>query len=89
MEHQASTQRLFFARDPLGRRSLLIHKPNSHSPYFLLTSVSVGSHPSYELEELSTDVICCLDIRQLCETSDVNHYCRLPLMLSNRSLDSE
>ncbi|KAI0271497.1 asparagine synthase-domain-containing protein [Gloeopeniophorella convolvens] len=56
------SKRLFFARDPLGRRSLLIHKPSYTLPYMLLASVSVGANPSYDLAELSTEFIYCLDL---------------------------
>ncbi|KAF8640378.1 hypothetical protein AX17_000048 [Amanita inopinata Kibby_2008] len=62
--HKAS-QKLYFARDPLGRRSLLIHRPTSSHPYLLLVSVSVGIDTRYSLEELSTDHIFCLDTQAL------------------------
>ncbi|KAJ3545305.1 hypothetical protein NM688_g5640 [Phlebia brevispora] len=58
-------RRIFFARDPLGRRSLLIHKPSSKSPRFLLASVSVGLNPAYSLEELSTEYIYSLEVESL------------------------
>ncbi|RDB28658.1 Asparagine synthetase domain-containing protein 1 [Hypsizygus marmoreus] len=61
--YQASSQRLFFARDPLGRRSLLIHKYTPASPYLLLASVSAGVDSRYEFEELSTQDIYCIDFR--------------------------
>ncbi|KZT06790.1 uncharacterized protein LAESUDRAFT_699630 [Laetiporus sulphureus 93-53] len=63
--YQHSARRLFFARDPLGRRSLLIHRPMAENPYFLLCSVSIGSHSGYTLEELSTHCIYVLDIARL------------------------
>ncbi|KAJ7706449.1 asparagine synthase-domain-containing protein [Mycena rosella] len=63
--YHAASQRVFFARDPLGRRSLLIHEPSVGNPYFLLASVSVGSDPSCEFQELSTEYIYCLDLRNL------------------------
>ncbi|PCH33476.1 hypothetical protein WOLCODRAFT_160094 [Wolfiporia cocos MD-104 SS10] len=63
--YQRALQRLYFARDPLGRRSLLIHRPTTASPNFLATSVSIGPHVDYDLEELLTDGICCIDIGQL------------------------
>lgn len=70
--HRAS-QRLYFARDPLGRRSLLVHTPTPTAPYLLLTSVSAGASPAYALEELDTDYIYCLDIRKLTfDTVDTN-----------------
>jgi len=59
--HHSST-RLYFARDPLGRRSLLVHYPSSTDPYFLLTSVSVGSRLEYALDELSTEYIYSIDV---------------------------
>ncbi|KDQ63848.1 hypothetical protein JAAARDRAFT_203227 [Jaapia argillacea MUCL 33604] len=60
--YQHAAQRILFARDPLGRRSLLVHKPTETRPYFLLMSASVGNHPSYELQELPTDSIFCLEL---------------------------
>ncbi|KAJ7357107.1 asparagine synthase-domain-containing protein [Mycena albidolilacea] len=63
--YHAASQRVFFARDPLGRRSLLIHKPSTRNPYFLLASVSVGLDPSYDFQELSTEYIYCLELRDL------------------------
>ncbi|KAG6831260.1 hypothetical protein H0H92_011770 [Tricholoma furcatifolium] len=61
--YQSSSRRLFFGRDPLGRRSLLIHKPTSSSPYILLASVSAGIDAGYEFEELPTESIFCLDLQ--------------------------
>ncbi|KAK2461753.1 hypothetical protein APHAL10511_006216 [Amanita phalloides] len=58
--HKAS-QKLFFARDPLGRRSLLIHRPKFSLPFFLLASVSAGADCSHALEELDTDHVYGLD----------------------------
>ncbi|KAH7920081.1 hypothetical protein BV22DRAFT_1074525 [Leucogyrophana mollusca] len=63
--YHGTSKRLYFARDPLGRRSLLVHKPSQAHPYFLLTSVSIGENSQYDLEELSTDCIFCLDIGRL------------------------
>ncbi|KIL70625.1 hypothetical protein M378DRAFT_183249 [Amanita muscaria Koide BX008] len=68
-----ASQRLYFARDPLGRRSLLVHMPTPTAPYLLLTSVSAGASPAYALEELDTDYIYCLDIQNLTfDTVDTN-----------------
>ncbi|KAI0067903.1 hypothetical protein BV25DRAFT_1911767 [Artomyces pyxidatus] len=60
--HHAS-RKLFFARDPLGRRSLLMHSPSPENPYFILASVTVGKHSGYELSELSTECIHVLDLK--------------------------
>ena len=56
---------MYFARDPLGRRSLLIHKPSLINPTFLLASVSAGDDDAYDFEELSTDKIFVLDLDTL------------------------
>ncbi|KAF7789879.1 hypothetical protein EIP86_000827 [Pleurotus ostreatoroseus] len=64
-------QKLFFARDPLGRRSLLIHTPSADSPRFLLASVSVGASSIYSVEELPTQHIYCLDIDRLAQLPDL------------------
>ncbi|KAF9243921.1 asparagine synthase-domain-containing protein [Melanogaster broomeanus] len=74
---------LYFARDPLGRRSLLIHKPTFINPFFLLASVSAGDDPAYEFEELSTDGIFALDLTALCESDDV---CNLILALCGTTI---
>ncbi|KAF9457110.1 asparagine synthase-domain-containing protein [Collybia nuda] len=58
---EISSRCLFFGRDPLGRRSLLIHRYTSSLPYFLLTSVSAGLNSCYEFEEINTDYIYCMD----------------------------
>ncbi|KAJ7130103.1 asparagine synthase-domain-containing protein [Mycena crocata] len=69
--YHATSQRLFFARDPLGRRSLLIHKPSIRNPHFLLASVSIGPDPSCEFQELSTENIYCLELRQLLNGDEI------------------
>ncbi|EPQ60903.1 hypothetical protein GLOTRDRAFT_113412 [Gloeophyllum trabeum ATCC 11539] len=62
--YQHASCRVFFARDPLGRRSLLIHRLNERNPHFLLTSVSIGPHPMYQVEELDTTTISFLELRE-------------------------
>ncbi|KAH9947984.1 asparagine synthase-domain-containing protein [Amylocystis lapponica] len=69
--YHCHSQRIYFARDPLGRRSLLIHRPTPVNPYFLLASVSVGSHPGYAFEELSTDCIYSLDVSKLFSSTNI------------------
>ncbi|EPT04161.1 hypothetical protein FOMPIDRAFT_1027956 [Fomitopsis schrenkii] len=63
--YQHSTRTLHFGRDPLGRRSLLLHRPTKENPYFLLTSVSAGSNVGYDLEELSTENLYTIDVASL------------------------
>ena len=75
---QHASRRLFFARDPLGRRSLLIHKPSSTNSYFLLASVSIGKRPEYDLTEVSTECVYVLDLKLLGESQDVRpHPCTI------------
>ncbi|GAW09326.1 asparagine synthetase domain-containing protein 1 [Lentinula edodes] len=69
--YSATAQKLFFSRDPLGRRSLLIHRPSATNPYFLLASVSAGPDPGYSFEELDTGHIHCLDIATLNKANDI------------------
>ncbi|KAE9410848.1 hypothetical protein BT96DRAFT_983532 [Gymnopus androsaceus JB14] len=69
--YNATVQKLFFARDPLGRRSLLIHRPSTANPYFILASVSAGSDSGYSFEELDTTNILCLDVGLLNESKDI------------------
>ncbi|KAH9898590.1 asparagine synthase-domain-containing protein [Cubamyces lactineus] len=66
--YQRATQKLYFARDPLGRRSLLVHHPDETRPYFLLSSVSAGLHDGYNLEEVSTENIYAIDLKILAST---------------------
>ncbi|THU94866.1 hypothetical protein K435DRAFT_966719 [Dendrothele bispora CBS 962.96] len=69
--YHAASQKLFFARDPLGRRSLLISKPSSRNPYFLLASVSSGNDPRYDFEEVATGSIHVVDFSRLKNYTDV------------------
>ncbi|KAI6136811.1 asparagine synthase-domain-containing protein [Pisolithus sp. B1] len=73
--YDSSSEKLYFARDPLGRRSLLIHKPSPSFPYLLLSSVSAGNHPAYQFEELPTEGIFCLDVGLIRRSSDGLDYC--------------
>lgn len=61
---------MFFGRDPLGRRSLLIHKPTHLAPYILLASVAARSTSQHRFEELSTTSLYCFDLSISCATSD-------------------
>ncbi|GJE85961.1 asparagine synthetase domain-containing protein [Phanerochaete sordida] len=63
--YSASMRKLFFGRDPLGRRSLLIHKPTAASPRLVLASVSVGPSSEYSLDELPTDTFFFVDLPSL------------------------
>lgn len=54
---QNRTKTLYFARDPLGRRSLLIHAPSRNEPTLYLASVSCGFKKDLEFDELSTEGI--------------------------------
>ncbi|KAL5518997.1 hypothetical protein ACEPAH_680 [Sanghuangporus vaninii] len=48
------SKRIYFGRDPLGRRSLLIHRPTSQKPYLIVASVSAGANSFYDFEEIDT-----------------------------------
>ncbi|CAE6469431.1 unnamed protein product [Rhizoctonia solani] len=52
---------LYFARDPLGQRSLLLHLPTPSEPIFLLCSAS--SHRGINYEEISTDGIYSISLK--------------------------
>ena len=61
---EASTDRIYFARDPLGRRSLLFHLPTPDSPSFLLASTAPGGDSLLrEWTEVATDAVHCIDLR--------------------------
>jgi asparagine synthetase B (glutamine-hydrolysing) len=56
--YQALNHRVYFARDPLGRRSLLMHRPTPVSPSLFLTSNAPSvNHPLNEWEEVPCDSI--------------------------------
>lgn len=59
---QHSTRRLFYARDPLGRRSLLLHFPTPDYPYLVLTSSNNAPNYGWSFEEISADRIHILDL---------------------------
>lgn len=42
-----------------------MHYPGEIRPYFLLSSVSVGMHPGYSFEEISTEYIYSIDLDTL------------------------
>ncbi|CEL57641.1 Asparagine synthetase domain-containing protein 1 OS=Danio rerio GN=asnsd1 PE=2 SV=1 [Rhizoctonia solani AG-1 IB] len=56
-----SSQMLYFARDPLGQRSLLLHLPTPSEPIFLLCSAS--NHRSVDYEEISTSGIYSISLK--------------------------
>lgn len=81
--------KVFFARDPLGRRSLLMHAPSPELPYLLLASVSVGKSNHYDFTELSTEYIYALDLCSLSRdpvTSFTTSLERLPRVASSRGV---
>ncbi|KAI5898694.1 uncharacterized protein SCHCODRAFT_02530840 [Schizophyllum commune H4-8] len=63
--YQHRTRCIIYGRDPLGRRSLLIHAPSEKHPYFILTSTSAGAHPDIQFEELPTQGFFCLSLDSL------------------------
>ncbi|KAL0950911.1 hypothetical protein HGRIS_007670 [Hohenbuehelia grisea] len=69
--YHSQTRQIIFGRDPLGRRSLLMHRPKAEAPHFFLSSVSVGSNSSYDLEEVSASDFYGLDIEGLQNSSDI------------------
>ncbi|KAK0246021.1 asparagine synthase-domain-containing protein [Armillaria nabsnona] len=68
--HHEESGCLIFGRDPLGRRSLLIHKPSLSHPYLILTSVTSGTDAGCSFEELSTDHIFYLNLKDLAQLDD-------------------
>lgn len=59
--YQAATQSLFFGRDGLGRRSLLVHPPTSESPFWLLASNAPPS--AYQtLSQVSVSTSSCIAV---------------------------
>lgn len=72
---------MYYARDPLGRRSLLIHEPTGELPYLLLASVSTGANVAYNFTELSTEHLYSLDITALKNISNVSLNSAIVIML--------
>ncbi|KAI8579058.1 hypothetical protein K450DRAFT_243652 [Umbelopsis ramanniana AG] len=72
---QASTARLWFARDCLGRRSLLWHKPTEFDDSFYLSSVSSSPNITENgnfWEEVPADGVYCIHIDKLIGSSGTN-----------------
>ncbi|KIJ45484.1 hypothetical protein M422DRAFT_250803 [Sphaerobolus stellatus SS14] len=63
--YQRDRRYLIFARDPLGRRSLLIHRPTPSQPYLLVSSASAGTQAPFGFEEVDPRYFYCLDISRL------------------------
>jgi hypothetical protein len=72
-EEQVASRRLYYARDCLGRRSLLVHYPTVDSPCFLLASVSAGADSLHALDELDTGYIHFVDLRAWAADSAVRY----------------
>ncbi|KAL1729765.1 asparagine synthase-domain-containing protein [Schizophyllum commune] len=63
--YQHRTRCIIYGRDPLGRRSLLVHAPSKKHPYFILASTSAGAHLEFEFKELPTQGFFCLSLDEL------------------------
>jgi asparagine synthetase B (glutamine-hydrolysing) len=64
--YQASNHRIYFARDPLGRRSLLMHRPTPISPFLFISSNGPSvDYPLNEWEEVSCDAVHCYHLLDL------------------------
>ncbi|KAG8996595.1 hypothetical protein FRB94_008194 [Tulasnella sp. JGI-2019a] len=83
--YERSSGKLYFARDPLGRRSLLIHHPNGDEPYLILVSANSNSAPKLAFEEVATDGIYCLDTTHTTISDDGLLY--TPITLIPRDLN--
>ncbi|KAI5479249.1 asparagine synthase (glutamine-hydrolyzing) [Pseudohyphozyma bogoriensis] len=70
--YQAKTHKLYFARDPLGRRSLLLHKPSATSPFLLLSSNAPSStYALSEWEELGAEAVYSYDLGEMLNDTGV------------------
>lgn len=76
-EIKASSQSLYFGRDPLGRRSLLVHWPTTHQPCFVLSSVSDGVD-DFLFEEVDTKSIFCIQFADIATDERVGFFHTIP-----------
>ncbi|KAL1682000.1 asparagine synthase-domain-containing protein [Schizophyllum commune] len=83
--YQHRTRCIIYGRDPLGRRSLLVHAPSGKHPYFILASTSAGANPEFEFEELPTQGFFCLSLDKL---QDGHGSATLPLVNSTLPPDN-
>ncbi|KAG9000260.1 hypothetical protein FRB90_011867 [Tulasnella sp. 427] len=58
--YQAATNNLYYARDPIGRRSLLVHYPTKERPHVIIASSCNGTAAGYNFEEVTPDGIHCV-----------------------------
>ncbi|KAH9486732.1 Asparagine synthetase domain-containing protein 1 [Psilocybe cubensis] len=79
-----SSERLYFGRDPLGRRSLLLHAPTQDMPYLLLSSVSGGANPAYDFLELPTEYIYSFDLKSWEPSLDIHASFHQNLVANSR-----
>lgn len=64
--YQSSNHRIYFGRDPLGRRSLVMHRPTPISPSLYLASNAPGAgFPLDEWEEVACDAVHCYHLLDL------------------------
>lgn len=61
MPHQKPARTFYFARDPLGRRSLLIHPPTPSEP-FLAISSATNRYAAIDYNEVSTEGVFSLSL---------------------------
>lgn len=61
---QASSNRLYFGRDPLGKRSLLYRAPDASQPLVLASNAPAGDSDSDGWQEISCDALHCYDLNQ-------------------------
>lgn len=64
---QNATKRVYFGRDPLGRRSLLLSRSlaSEENLSMILTSVSNGANPPFPFKEVDTGSLHCFDLTSL------------------------
>ncbi|KAF8649793.1 hypothetical protein AX16_005559 [Volvariella volvacea WC 439] len=70
--YHGASRKIFFGRDPLGRRSLLIHRPNGQYPFLFIASTTAGGEIGKLCEEVSPDGLHCLDVQSWAESSSWN-----------------
>ncbi|KXN73002.1 hypothetical protein CONCODRAFT_15808 [Conidiobolus coronatus NRRL 28638] len=60
--YKKSHKRLYFGRDPMGRRSMLIHYPTEKLPHFIISSLAIRNPETEDWKEVDPNTLYYLDM---------------------------